>query len=333
MTAPQIVAQPFVVPADHLHADAVLDACVVVGTDTALVDVTGPGAVACVQGLVTNDIEKAGDGTIVYAAFLTPKGMIVTDVWIARAGGAITLAIPAEGVAPVLDILQRSLPPRLARATDRSHELEVVRVIGPRALEFAAKAGITVPGAGRTASTVVGGLACTVQRPAPDVAPFQVQITVSRAQAPALRSRLAEAGAAAGIAADLELARLLAGWPRLGAEIDHKTLPQEVRFDELGGLSYTKGCYTGQETVARLHFRGHPNRQLVGVEWEATPDLTGAAVRQQDRDVGRVSTAVWLEPIGQHVGLAVVRRDVAVPDAAQAAGAAARLIPLPFSLT
>jgi folate-binding protein YgfZ len=179
---------------------------------------------------------------------------------------------------------------------------------------------------------VVGGLACTVARPTTPVAPFHLQITVSKAQAPALRSRLTEAGGAAGGPADLELARLLAGWPRLGAEIDHKTLPQEVRFDELGGLSYTKGCYTGQETVARLHFRGHPNRQLVGVEWETAPDLTSAAVLFEGREVGRVSTAVWLAPIAQHVGLAVVRRDIAVPEAAVAAGAQVRLVPLPFSL-
>ena len=332
MTAPQLNAQPFVVPADHLHADQVLDACVVVGTDAAVVDVTGPGALACVQGLITNDIEKSGDSSLLYGAFLTPKGMIVSDVWVTRAGGAVTLAMPADGASAVREILERSLPPRLARTTDRSHELEVVRVLGPRALEVATAAGVTVPGTGRAASAVVGGLACTVARPATAVSPFQLQITISRAQAPALRSRLAEAGAAAGGPPDLELARMLAGWPRLGAEIDKKTLPQEVRFDEMGGLSYTKGCYTGQETVARLHFRGHPNRQLVGVEWETAPDLSNAAVLHQEREVGRVSTAVWLAPIGQHVGLAVVRRDIVVPESAMAAGAPARLVPLPFSL-
>jgi folate-binding protein YgfZ len=155
---------------------------------------------------------------------------------------------------------------------------------------------------------------------------------VSRAQAPALRSRLAEAGAAQGDPADLELARILAGWPRVGAEIDRKTLPQEVRFDELNGVSYTKGCYTGQETVARLHFRGHPNRQLVGVEWEATPDLSAAAVVHDGREAGRVTTAVWLAPLAQFVGLAIVRRDIDVPQAALAAGAMARLVPLPLSL-
>src|SRR5258708_9948328 len=75
------------------------------------------------------------------------------------------------------------------------------------------------------------------------------------------------------VPAVLELGRILAGWPRLGAEIDQKTLPQEVRYDDINGVSYTKGCYTGQETVSRLHFRGHTNRHLGGLLWQAAPDL------------------------------------------------------------
>ena len=58
---------------------------------------------------------------------------------------------------------------------------------------------------------------------------------------------------------------------RLGHEIVEKTLVQEVRYDEIGGVSYTKGCYTGQETVARLHFRGHTNRELRGLRWMSAP--------------------------------------------------------------
>src|SRR5207253_1404740 len=86
------------------------------------------------------------------------------------------------------------------------------------------------------------------------------QVTVPVEQGELLAGRLAAAGAVEADPAMLELARILAGWPRLGAEVDEKTIPQEVRFDEIGGVSYTKGCYTGQETVARLHFRGRAGR-------------------------------------------------------------------------
>src|SRR2546422_1651177 len=74
-----------------------------------------------------------------------------------------------------------------------------------------------------------------------------------------------------------------------------KTIPQEVRFDVIGGVSYTKGCYTGQETVSRLHFRGHPNRQLRGLAFEQPPAEGGALpVVHAEREVGRVTSVTWL---------------------------------------
>src|SRR6266566_5305296 len=80
---------------------------------------------------------------------------------------------------------------------------------------------------------------------ATESAPFALQVTMPVAQRERLAGRLAAAGAIEAEPAMLELARVLAGWPRLGAEVDEKTIPQEVRFDEIGGVSYTKGCYTG----------------------------------------------------------------------------------------
>src|SRR5207237_306458 len=130
----------------------------------------------------------------------------------------------------------------------------------------------------------------------------------------------AAAGAIEAEPAMLELARILAGWPRLGAEVDEKTIPQEVRFDEIGGVSYTKGCYTGQETVARLHFRGHANRQLRGLLFDPEPPAAPAqgwtAVMHLDREVGRVTSLAFVPEsgvsgAGRWIGLAVIRREVA----------------------
>src|SRR5437773_2242912 len=127
----------------------------------------------------------------------------------------------------------------------------------------------------------------------------------------------------------LELARILAGWPRLGAEVDDKTIPQEVRFDEIGGVSYTKGCYTGQETVARLHFRGHANRQLRGLLFDPEPPAAPAqgwtAVMHLDREVGRVTSLAFVPEsgvagAGRWIGLAVIRREVASGAMVRAAG-------------
>src|SRR3989449_4137855 len=134
--------------------------------------------------------------------------------------------------------------------------------------------------------------------------PFVVQLTAPPPEAAALAVRLVAAGAVEADPVALELARILAGWPRLGAEVDEKTIPQEVRYDEIGGVSYTKGCYTGQETVARLHFRGHTNRQLRGLLFDVEPPAAPAdgwsAVTHLDRDVGRVTSVAWVPRSEEH---------------------------------
>ena len=155
-----------------------------------------------------------------------------------------------------------------------------------------------------------------------------------------LASRLVTAGAMALEPPALELARILAGWPRLGTEIDAHTLPQEVRLDAIGGVSYTKGCYTGQETVSRLHFRGHTNRELVGLEFDAEPGpLDPMPVMAEDREVGRMSSIAWLpdggtlaSPSGRWIGLGVVRRENGPGSKVHAGGVSARVVALPFEL-
>src|SRR6266702_2093662 len=226
---PGSVAPPFVA--------ALRTGALVARADAAVVALTGPGAVTCFQGLLTNDLEQPGDGAFVYGALLTPKGMIVVDGWAARFGTTVSYTVPAEGRERALATFTRSVPPRLARLSDRTADVAVYRIAGPRALAVAEAAGLVVPPApGR----VLQATEEVETARAADTAPFVLQVT-----------------APASEAAALELARVLTGWPRLGAEVDDKTIPQEVRYDEIGGVSYTKGCYTGQETVARLHFRGH----------------------------------------------------------------------------
>jgi folate-binding protein YgfZ len=153
--------------------------------------------------------------------------------------------------------------------------------------------------------------------------------------------RLVAAGAVEAESSALELGRILAGWPRLGAEVDERTIPQEVRYDEIGGVSYTKGCYTGQETVARLHFRGHTNRGLRGLAFDVGPPAAPAdgwsQVTHLDRDVGRVTSVAWVpEPTapgtGRWIGLALLRRDVGSGAMVRAAGRDARVVDLPFTL-
>jgi folate-binding protein YgfZ len=207
----------------------------------------------------------------------------------------------------------------------------VARLIGPKAIEAAEQAGLPLPDVGRAVAAQAGGAPLVVVRPPQEPAPFALEIQCD-GDARSVRGRLAQAGALPVTEAALELSRLLAGWPRLGAEIDEKTLPQEVRFDDIGAVSYTKGCYVGQETVARLHFRGHANRWLVGLTWAEPPEPANDHVVQDERTLGRVTTAAWVEPWRTWVGLAKVRRELDRARSVTAAGAPATIVPLPFGV-
>lgn len=336
MTAKAESTVPFVLGAAAVptpEAEAVLDGCLFAVADAGVVEVTGPGAVPCLQGLLTNDIERPGSNGFVYGAVLTPKGMIVTDLWAMRDGSRFLLVAPDQGLQPLLEVFQRSLPPRLAKFSDRSAEHRVLRLVGPATADRARRAGIEEPPAGRAHTAIVGETACLVARPESEVPPpFDLQLLVPAGEEDGVRERMQQAGAVTGGADALELARVLRGWPRLGAEINQKTLPQEVRFDEHGGVSYTKGCYTGQETVARVHFRGHVNRELAGLVWDDAPEPERSDLTQDGKSRGRVTSIAWLDPVERYVGLAVMRRDVDRARTVRAAGAPAAVQTLPFDV-
>ena len=322
--------------------DRLRSGAIVAPANVATIDLIGPdtGAVTCFQGLLTNDIEKPGDGAFVYGALLTPKGMIVVDGWAARSGTRVRFTTPLEGREPALAILQRSIPPRLARTTDRTGDTAVLRIAGAHAGAVAAAAGLPVPPLPGRVVESTAGMPVEVAR-ANEHAPFVLQVSVAAEDAEKVVAKLTHAGAHAVGPAALELSRILAGWPALASEVDDKTIPQEVRFDEIGGVSYTKGCYTGQETVSRLHFRGHANRHLRGLLFETDPPAAPAsgwsAVTQDEKDVGRVTSIAWLPDgggsvLGRWIGLAVVRREVPVGAVVRAAGREARVAALPFTV-
>ena len=328
------IPQPFVLGPYAVQsgdADAVFDGAAVAEAPFAPLEVSGAGAIACMQGLLTADLEKPGEGSFGYGAVLTPKGMIVSDLWVARTSSGVSLRVPHVATTPLLELLHRSLPPRLARVVDLSADHRVLRLVGPESLAVAAKAGIGVPSEGKIASAVVGGMMAVVARPGAE-APFAIEIMSSRANTVALRDRLCDAGAHPGSEHTLELARVLRGWPRLGAEIDDRTLPQEVRFDDLGGLSYTKGCSVGQETVARLHFRGHANRVLRGLVWDDTPNPEEPVILHDDKPRGRLTSLAWLHGLDRWVGLGIIRREIAIEQTVMAGGFPAMVTGLPFPL-
>jgi tRNA-modifying protein YgfZ len=301
---------------------------VVVTTQPAIFRVQGSGALTCLQGLLTNDLVRPGDNALVYGALLTPKGAVVVDYWVLRQADTFTLVAPRSGHEASLDLFRRQLPPRLARVTDLTEQARVAWLIGARAFQTLAESGISTPEAAGRVASVGGEVSPVALALAPENAPFVALAVGAEPAVGALSSRLLSAGAVPGDERDLHAARILCGWPALGAEIDERTLPQEVRYDEIGGVSYTKGCYTGQETVARLHFRGHTNRELRGLRWRRAQPLENRAIHKGEREVGSVRSTLSLED--RAIGLGLIRREVAVGEELLAGGQPATVVALPF---
>jgi folate-binding protein YgfZ len=301
---------------------------VLVTTAPSVFRIQGPGALTCLQGLLTNDLVKPGDNSLVYGALLTPKGALVVDYWVIRQADAFTLVAPRSGHEASLELFRRQLPPRLAKVVDLTGEARVAWLIGSRGFQTLAESGVGMPESSGRVASVGGEVSPVALALAPDPAPFVAVAVGAEAAVAALSSRLLVAGALAGDERDLHAARILSGWPALGAEIDDRTLPQEVRYDQIGGVSYTKGCYTGQETVARLHFRGHTNRELRGLRWRRPEPLAGRSINKGEREVGSVRSTLSLED--RAIGLGLIRREVNVGEELMAGGQLATVVTLPF---
>jgi len=301
-------------------------------SNLALYQLVGGGRLACLQGLVTCDVQQPGDGSQVFGALLTAKGMIVAPLWITRTAEALLVAAPAAAADAVAAVFARSLPPRLCRWEDVSGTTASVGIYGPAAADLLGKVvtGGLPADAGRVTAPHHGAAPVTLARVA-SRGLDGFECVLPAAAAGALQQELVALGAVAATPALLEERRVLSGFPRLGAEIDDKTLPQEVRLDELGGVSYTKGCYLGQETVARVHFRGHANRHLLGLGLEREPAALPLELFHDGQSAGRLSSACWWEAGRTWVGLAVVRRAISPGGTvALADGAAASVHDLPW---
>jgi folate-binding protein YgfZ len=276
---------------------------------------TGQRAPEVLTGIVTNDVIALEAGHGQYAAALTPKGKIVADVRVFRDDGLLIDTGPraAEGWTA---LVRKYVNPRLAAYRDESSTLRDLGVFGPNARHVvAAMTGANAAALGvlppySHATIAVDGARVLVAR-VPDLGVEGFELFMPTEGFDTLWRLALDGGAEpAGLAA-WEVARVEAGRPEWGLDIDDTTIPQEANFEELHAISYTKGCYTGQEVVARVHFRGHVNRHLRGLRAAgAEPPPTGAQLVDADgRLVGDVRTGVSSPRLGG-IALAMVRREV-----------------------
>jgi folate-binding protein YgfZ len=276
----------------------------------------GEKAGEALTGLVTNDVLAMTPGQGQYGAALTSKGRIVADVRVYALPGSFLVDTSARAWPGWFAMVKKYVNPRVSGYRDESHATRDIGVFGPDAQRIvAAASGIDQTTLAELApyahvTTTREGASVTVAR-AVDLGgdgfdlfvPFEIFDHV-------WQDAIAAGATPAGLGA-WEIARVEAGRPEWGIDIDDSTIPQEANFDELDAISYTKGCYIGQEVVARVHFRGHVNRHLRGLRTasaEAPP--TGAQlIDDSGNHVGEVRSSVASPRLGG-IAIGMVRREI-----------------------
>jgi folate-binding protein YgfZ len=279
---------------------------------------TGPQAKAFLNGQVTNDVEALEPGSGCYAALLTHKGKMLADLRVIDTGTELLLLCERSALQALFDALRRYKIGFDCELHKRTLERGLLSLIGPGA---DAHLGGQSPEVREHANvrTELGLLIRT------DVG---IDIVCDSADTERVKARLLDTGATEVDEAAADVLRVEHGRPRYGVDLDDSVIPQEAGLNERA-ISFTKGCYVGQETVARLHYKGKPNRHLRGLRLgeEVQP---GTQLRLAEREVGTLTTVATSPRLGA-VGLALVRREAQPGDVLDAGGVSATVVELPFA--
>ncbi len=292
-------------------------------SDRGKLALTGSEAKDFLQGQLTNDIEALVPGSGVYAAFLTHKGKLLGDLRVLDLGDELLLDTERVALQELFTMVHRFKLGRDVELHKRTLECGLLSLIGPLSRD-AAGAGALGAQEHACARTELAGV--PVVQAVTDVG---VDLFCAAGRTGELRAALEAAGARPVGEAAAEALRIEQGRPRFGLDMDSGTIPQEAGINERA-VSFTKGCYVGQETVARLHYRGKPNRHLRGLRLSA-PGAHGDAVRLGERPVGAVGSSAVSPTLGP-IALALLRRE-AEPGATVLVGeqdASAEVVELPF---
>jgi folate-binding protein YgfZ len=252
------------------------------------------------QGQLTNDVEGIDPDQGCYAALLDRKGHVQADMRVLRRGdGSVWLDLEPEPAANVLRHLVTYSVGRQLQIEDVTADWAISSLIGPRAGSLAGFEGLGPEHAQRSRDW--DGI--QVLAVATDLG---LDLITSADHLPALRERLVAQGAVEVSEEAAEILRVESGRPRFGFEISAAAMPAEVGIVERA-VDFEKGCYIGQEPVARLHYRGKPNRRLCGLRLSSVA-RGGEALYLGDREVGTIGTAALSPALGP-IALAVVRRE------------------------
>jgi len=279
---------------------------------------SGASAGEMLTGLVTNDVLSLAPGQGQYAAALTPKGKIIADLRIFRDEGSFLVDTAPRASEGWLSTVRKYVNPRLAPFADETDSIRDLAVFGVSArLVVGEMTGVSSSALGvlppyAHIAVMIEGARVLIAR-VPDLELEGFELFAPPETYAVLWERALAAKATPGGLQTWEIARVEAGRPEWGVDIDDSTLPQEANLEELHAISYTKGCYTGQETVARVHFRGHVNKHLRGLRAASTepPSTSAKLFDSTGKDVGDIRSTAASPRLGG-IAIGMVRREIEI---------------------
>jgi folate-binding protein YgfZ len=270
------------------------------------------------HGQVTQDINGLADWRSAYAAVLTPQGQMVSDLRVVALPDALLLDFPAGTTAPMAEYLDRFLIMERVELEDLTEAWALLSLQGPlscHALATLFGGGVADLEPNAAAEYRFGDEPLYVVRAA-HCGEDGYDLFVPAAEAAALWAALCQSRTQFAVHSvgweAFNVRRTEAGIPWWGQDLDEKTVPPEARLDR--AVSMTKGCYVGQEIIARIDARGHVNNLLTGffVQGDTLPER-GAELQVEGKKVGRVTTALQSLRLGRSIALGYLRREHQAP--------------------
>ncbi|MEW5982612.1 MAG: glycine cleavage T C-terminal barrel domain-containing protein [Acidobacteriota bacterium] len=299
------------------------------------------------HALLTNDIAGLSSGAGCYAALLNPQGRFIADMYVFDLGDASLLDVHSDVTAELLARFDMLIFGEDVQLGDVTGVWGCLSIQGPESaamlasvLDTGGQAGLAaeLDGLGDLASlrhTFAGDTAVVARSDEYGAPGYWVYL--ASAHVASLGAALELAGATAGAPETGELLRIESGRPLFHVDLDEDTIPLEAGLDSRA-ISWTKGCYPGQEVIVRIRDRGHGRvvRRLVGLRGDG-PDVPerGARIEADGKDVGTITSAAWSPALESAVALGYVHRDFTEPGtrvriAHKNASLAATVTPLPF---
>ncbi|MCW5961430.1 MAG: folate-binding protein YgfZ [Pyrinomonadaceae bacterium] len=273
-----------------------------------IIEVSGGEAEMFLTGLITNDVKNLESGRWMYAAFPNAQGRLLAVVKVWKLNESYYFETEAETYETVLKNLERFTLAGDFRVRDMTSEFTCFSVQGVEMPKFS----FDLPAENRVVKTELNGSELIVLNCA-DIGKYGFYCFVNNSAIEDVRAMLRDAGIVPVSDQAFEVLRIEAGLPHYGVDMDETTVVPEIGIDGL--ISYSKGCYIGQEVIARIHFRGHVAKQLTGLVFEDLPEpdashegLAGAEIKTpDDKNAGKITSFAYSPTLKKQIALGYVR--------------------------